>query len=188
MRERCPTAGINLMIAQHRDALRYARLRSGAYLPKLRRFVTGDHVYIKRPDKVGLTSGPFELKALPYVLRVREVRDGVLRLEGRDGHVISENVRNCIPCQLPIADGVIDWSSWRPTFDHPCAVCGYPDEADSMLVCDACYSTWHMACLQPPLSEVPAGTWLCPRCQGAEPSQQAVMAPVHESCYVALRG
>ncbi len=38
----------NLAIAQHRDTLRYARIRSGAYKPQLRRFKAGDYVYLQR--------------------------------------------------------------------------------------------------------------------------------------------
>ena len=38
----------NLAIAQHRDTLRYARIRSGAYRPQLRRFRIGDYVYLQR--------------------------------------------------------------------------------------------------------------------------------------------
>ena len=37
-RKAMPMALENLAIAQHRDTLRYARIRSGAYRPQLRRF------------------------------------------------------------------------------------------------------------------------------------------------------
>ena len=43
-----PMAMENLAIAQHRDTLRYARIRSGAYRPSLRRFSKGDYVYLQR--------------------------------------------------------------------------------------------------------------------------------------------
>jgi len=33
-----------------------------------------------------------------------------------------------------------------------------------MLLCDACGTGWHMACLDPPLIAVPKGDWICPRC------------------------
>ena len=38
----------NLFIAQRRNTLRYARIRSGAYQPQLRRFRQGDYVYFQR--------------------------------------------------------------------------------------------------------------------------------------------
>jgi hypothetical protein len=43
-----PMAMENLAIAQHRDTLRYARIRNGAYKPQLRRFKVGDYVYLQR--------------------------------------------------------------------------------------------------------------------------------------------
>jgi len=43
-----PMAMENLAIAQHRDKLRYARIKSGAYKPQLRRFQVGDYVYLQR--------------------------------------------------------------------------------------------------------------------------------------------
>jgi hypothetical protein len=36
----------NLNIVQHRDTLRYARIRSGVYRPQVRRFSKGDYVYL----------------------------------------------------------------------------------------------------------------------------------------------
>lgn len=37
-----------------------------------------------------------------------------------------------------------------------------------MLVCSICDTGWHTACLQPPLTAVPEGDWLCPPCAAAE--------------------
>ena len=47
-RRAMPMALENLAIAQHRDTLCYARTRSGAYRPQLRRFKVGDYVYLQR--------------------------------------------------------------------------------------------------------------------------------------------
>ncbi len=41
-------AGNNLLIAQHRDKLKYVNIRGGGYLPMLREFQIGDFVYDKR--------------------------------------------------------------------------------------------------------------------------------------------
>lgn len=46
----------------------------------------------------------------------------------------------------------------------PCEVCGSPDNSETMLLCDFCNRGTHTTCLEPPLSSVPAGTWLCSRC------------------------
>lgn len=158
------TAGQNMLIAQQRDTLRYARVHDGSYLPRLRRFEVGDYVYTKA------THGgepPSALRALaePEVLRVREVRSsGVLVLEGRDGQRREENVLNCAPCHLSIQNPVVDWSQYRPPKDHPCRVCCHPDKESSLLICDGCHDGYHLACLTPPLRRVPKGRWFCREC------------------------
>lgn len=157
-------AGQNLLIAQKRDTLRYARVHSGSYLPKIRRFEVGDYVYTK--SAVDRTP-PSGLRALANaeVLRVREVRpSGVLVLEGRNGQRIEENILNCAPCHLPITDPVIDWAQYKPSLDMPCEVCHHPHGASTMLVCDGCWRGYHMECLRPPLKKVPPGDWFCDEC------------------------
>uniref|UniRef100_A0A8B9R2C2 Chromodomain helicase DNA binding protein 3 n=1 Tax=Anas platyrhynchos TaxID=8839 RepID=A0A8B9R2C2_ANAPL len=42
-----------------------------------------------------------------------------------------------------------------------CRVC---KDGGELLCCDACISSYHIHCLNPPLPEVPNGEWLCPRC------------------------
>ena len=92
-------AGHNLQIAQHRDTLRYMRIRSGGYLPGVVHFNIGDYVYTRR---LGGGAG-FEFEARPEILRVTSVTPkGVLRLAGRDGRQVAENAINCSPCHLPI--------------------------------------------------------------------------------------
>lgn len=45
-----------------------------------------------------------------------------------------------------------------------CQVCGRADNEETMLLCDGCDLGYHMACLTPPLEEVPIDQWLCPNC------------------------
>jgi hypothetical protein len=47
--------------------------------------------------------------------------------------------------------------------EQECPVCG-DAEGEQMVLCDFCVAAYHLACLEPPLSEVPAGIWLCPVC------------------------
>lgn len=54
VQELCIMAGQNLAIAQHRDTLRYAQVRSGAYKPRLTKFAAGDFVYLRRPTSTAL--------------------------------------------------------------------------------------------------------------------------------------
>jgi hypothetical protein len=83
----------NLAIAQHCDTLQYATIQGGGYRPSIRRFSPGDFVYLQQtaPTTLDVTAGR-------SILRVREVLpSGVLMLEGRDGMVWKDHVRNCIP-------------------------------------------------------------------------------------------
>ncbi|XP_010227116.1 PREDICTED: chromodomain-helicase-DNA-binding protein 3-like, partial [Tinamus guttatus] len=52
-----------------------------------------------------------------------------------------------------------------------CRVC---KDGGELLCCDACISSYHIHCLNPPLPEVPNGEWLCPRCPGGGPRGDTV--------------
>ena len=70
-----------LSIAQHRDTLRYARIRSSAYRPQLRRFSKGDYVYLQREAPTTL-----DVKARRTILHFKDLLpSGILLLEGKDG-------------------------------------------------------------------------------------------------------
>jgi hypothetical protein len=69
LREACVMAGNNHRIAQHRDTLRYAILRGGAFSPKLRKFEVGDFVYLRQPG----AAGPLAPTAKQAIYRVRVV-------------------------------------------------------------------------------------------------------------------
>lgn len=47
-----------------------------------------------------------------------------------------------------------------------CRVC---KDGGELLCCDACPSSYHLHCLNPPLPEIPNGEWLCPRCTVSVP-------------------
>ena len=163
-------AGENLKIAQHRDTLRYAKLRDGSYLPQVRRFQVGDYVYLKRSNVTTL-----EIPVRPLILRVFEVRDsGVLILQGRCGGLTAAHVSSCAPCHLPNIDPTMDLTLGPVENIAPCAVCHREDAEDRTLLCDNCNAAYHTHCLQPPLAEKPAGDWLCPECVGQGISLQHV--------------
>ncbi|GAX81110.1 hypothetical protein CEUSTIGMA_g8544.t1 [Chlamydomonas eustigma] len=156
----CAIAGQNLLIAQHRDTLRYAKLRSGAYYPSLRKFTEGQYVYV-----VDHSESSFHKKADPTVLRVQSVRpSGVLVLIGRDGKTMSVNAVNCAPCHLPVQSLFEHQDSYVPPIDQQCVMCHSPDDAKRMLLCDSCDRGYHLYCLKPPLTKVPPGSWVCDEC------------------------
>ena len=161
-RKAMPMALENLAIAQHRDTLRYARIRSGAYRPQLRRFRVGDYVYLQREAPTTL-----DVKAGRTILRVKDILpSGVLLLEGKDGQECRDHTKNCAPCHLPIEGTICPKLAVVPT-GYRCVVCGEKKGAATMLLCDQCQRGWHMACLTPPLSMLPEGEWICPRCKRA---------------------
>jgi hypothetical protein len=81
VKEHCLAARENLKIAQHRDTLRYAKIRGGGYTPKVRKFNVGQYVYVRRLQeaKEGLTP-----VSKPSILRIRVVeKHGILLCEGK---------------------------------------------------------------------------------------------------------
>jgi len=53
-----------------------------------------------------------------------------------------------------------------------CQVCQSPFDEERMLLCDIRNAGWHMGCLLPPLTTIPAGMWKCPLCTPPAPSSQ----------------
>lgn len=164
-------AGENLRIAQHRDTLRYARVRSGDYQPQLRRFAPGSFVYVQQ-------EGPsLQLPARPVMLRVKEARGtGVLVLQGSDGRTVRQHHSRCAPCHLPNIDTRIEYSRAPVEDDEPCQVCGSAEDPDATLICDACNCAYHLYCLVPALTAVPRGKWICPACVAAGVSARDIEA------------
>jgi len=162
LKRHCAIAMANHQIAQHRDTERYQHVRSGSYLPRLRRFQIGDFVYAKRRNVVST----LQTDARPGIYRVAAVKDsGVLTLQGKCGGVFSEHSSNCAPCHLAGIDPTIDPSVYRPAADFPCYICGLPDDEHIMLLCDSCGRGYHTYCLEPALDAVPDDpVWICPSC------------------------
>ncbi|GIL49142.1 hypothetical protein Vafri_5618 [Volvox africanus] len=171
LRRHMAIAGGNLLIAQHRDSLRYACLRGGAMLPCMRRFEIGDYVYYRNTS----ARTALDPEAKPEILRVVEVRPtGVLVLEGRCGSRLNAHVSHCAPCHLPIEDHIVDPRLARPSPNLACEVCKFPDAEEWMLLCDGCGTGWHTYCLKPPLTHIPEGTWVCPQCAISGVSKEQV--------------
>ncbi|XP_067622183.1 lysine-specific demethylase 5 [Eurosta solidaginis] len=58
-----------------------------------------------------------------------------------------------------------------PLMKYICHICNRGDVEESMLLCDGCDDSYHTFCLLPPLSSIPKGEWLCPRCVVEEVSK-----------------
>eukprot|EP01012_Entosiphon_sulcatum_P051682 TRINITY_DN70991_c0_g1_i1.p1 TRINITY_DN70991_c0_g1~~TRINITY_DN70991_c0_g1_i1.p1 ORF type:complete len:329 (+),score=49.27 TRINITY_DN70991_c0_g1_i1:664-1650(+) len=62
-------------------------------------------------------------------------------------------------------DFTVEQQSFSPEdFEGGCSVCGGSDFPEHILLCDMCDAEYHLHCLNPPLSAVPEGEWLCPEC------------------------
>jgi hypothetical protein len=172
MRRNLVIAGDNLAIAQERDTLRYAQVRDGQYLPRVRTFQEGDYVYL-RPATMAcehMKGSGLTLGVEPRKLRVLKARpDGSVELIGRDGKRMTVNASNLTLCHLPDIDGTIDLTLAQVDEDLACEGCGSPHHEADMLLCDNCLEGWHIWCLTPPLQRVPPEEepWLCAKCKAA---------------------
>lgn len=167
-------AANNLRIAQERDQLNYARRRDGTYLPAVKQFEVGDYVYT-RTAPASMNGTGLTLGVEPIILRVAQVNDdGTLELVGRDGGRKILNASNATRCHHPDIDGTIDWTLIRPSQDHACVECGSTSHARNMLLCDGCNAGYHLWCLEPPLTAVPEGYFICPKCAAAGVTEQQI--------------
>ncbi|XP_054741421.1 lysine-specific demethylase lid [Anastrepha obliqua] len=66
---------------------------------------------------------------------------------------------------------VLDPQLVDPLLKYICHICNRGDVEESMLLCDGCDDSYHTFCLLPPLSSIPKGEWLCPRCVVEEVSK-----------------
>jgi hypothetical protein len=161
VRQHMPEALQNLTIAQHRDQKRYAVVRSAGYQPRLHRFSPGDYVYVQQLQQ----RNTLQPAARDSILRVLQVKPtGILVLQGKCGQVAELRQEQCAPCHLPDIDGTLDPVLVNTWDRMKCEVCDKAAPQSKILLCDMCNAAYHMQCLQPPLSSVPDGVWLCRGC------------------------
>lgn len=48
--------------------------------------------------------------------------------------------------------------------DEACLICHKDNNPENTLLCDSCNKAFHMACLQPPITKIPADSWCCNNC------------------------
>jgi len=94
---------------------------------------------------------------------------GVLELQGVDECTIQDHFKNCALCHLPNLNPTIITSTWIPPLNYPCQVCQRTDDADQMLLCNNCNGGYHLLCLKPELTQVPADIWYYSSCSSTTP-------------------
>ena len=68
---------------------------------------------------------------------------------------------------------------WQCLECKSCHYCEESADADNLLFCDACDKGFHMACLEPPLTNLPEGRWVCPMCV-PEPNRKRGVGRMHD--------
>ena len=66
----------------------------------------------------------------------------------------------------------IPWMPCAAQNDSHCFNCG--KATAPLLCCELCPRVYHLRCLSPPLTKIPAGDWFCPRCVPVRMLQQEV--------------
>ncbi|KAJ9086233.1 hypothetical protein DSO57_1006435 [Entomophthora muscae] len=54
---------------------------------------------------------------------------------------------------------------WTCNDCKKCTTCESPDNEETLLFCDGCDRAFHMACLNPPIHQIPEGGWKCTICK-----------------------
>jgi hypothetical protein len=174
MKQACMAAGNNLAIAQHRDALKYSRRRSGSYKPLALRFDEGDYVYMRRGNSVSTLRMPVH----PEIYRVLKVEgNGVASLRGRCGTTMAQHVQDLLPCHLEDIDPRIDPRLGPTQLDVACEKCGESFDPEQLAICANCDRHFHTYCLEPELGRIPPKDWVCPECEAGGGSPEGVQAP-----------
>ncbi|XRB15552.1 reverse transcriptase [Pseudoscourfieldia marina] len=157
MQRHMVVAGNNLKIAQHRDTMRFADVRSGKYRRKQLKYEPGDFVYVSQLARSALQ--PHVQRTILRVVRAGTA-NGTYILQGADGKEVMENEVHMAPCHLPIAIGV-------PTDEgvKSCKRCKGSENLTQMLECEACGAWWHLACLPPGDHSQRENRWLCHECK-----------------------
>ncbi|KAJ8961793.1 hypothetical protein NQ318_021395 [Aromia moschata] len=73
---------------------------------------------------------------------------------------IAGKVIKQVPIEKPAPQNDVDIVE-DPTFYE---ICSTSDNEDRMLLCSGCDLGFHLYCLRPPLTDVPAGAWYCDEC------------------------
>ena len=102
-----PQAFENALAAQHRDIIRYKKVRRNDVQPRIHRFNIGDYVYLSRQPLNSL-----DVSTTRTILRVKSIAStGWLELEGSNGQTLLTHMEHCAPRQIsnpvPVRRGLL---------------------------------------------------------------------------------
>ena len=99
--------------------------------------------------------------ALGSNLDYKSQRWGFWADKGKDVRESCKCSKNYTPLRVHV---ILTWPSCHRVL---CLVCKKKKWAATMLLCDKCQHSWHMACIRPPLTSPPFAHWSCPCCGGS---------------------
>ena len=86
-----------------------------------------------------------QMLAQPKIYKVVQAEpNGIVRLQGRCGRTMVNNLVNCAPCHLPGIDPSIKHQRASPDANLACEICHFTESEETMLLCDAGGTGWHM--------------------------------------------
>ncbi|XP_054161923.1 histone-lysine N-methyltransferase 2C-like [Oppia nitens] len=111
--------------------------------------------------------------------------------QSEEGRLIS--CSQCAQCYHPFCVNikvtkVVLNKGWRCLECTVCEGCGQPHDEARLLLCDDCDISYHTYCLDPPLDDVPQGTWkcrwcvICVKCKSTDPGFGSLWQKNYTEC------
>ena len=111
--------------------------------------------------------------------------------KGEEGRLLS--CSQCGQCYHPYCVNikitkVVLNKGWRCLECTVCEGCGQPHDEARLLLCDDCDISYHTYCLDPPLEDVPQGTWkcrwcvICVKCNSTDPGYGSLWQKNYTEC------
>jgi hypothetical protein len=92
------------------------------------------------------------------ILQVYEVfKLGILLLEVHHSKTWKDHKPNCVVCHLSHIDGHINNTLSHISTGLKCVLHGSAKHVVTMVLCDVCFTSWHIECLNPPFQEILVG-------------------------------
>ena len=133
----------------------------------------GDLIKHGRVYKVPIPSSPIDPFPSPKA-KPSSVCSFCLGTESSNKDGRAENLISCHECGNSGHPSCLNYSTelvmriklepWLCLECKRCLICQQSANADGLLICDACDKGCHMDCMDPPLSSLPEGRWICPVC------------------------
>lgn len=111
--------------------------------------------------------------------------------KGEEGRLIG--CSQCGQCYHPYCVNikvteVVLTKGWRCLDCTVCEGCGQPHDEGRLLLCDECDISFHTYCLDPPLDDIPQGTWkcnwcvVCTKCSSTSPGPGSLWQKNYTEC------